>query len=333
MSGEKRHPRGSRQAMPDGSGSKVTVYAALAGNLLVAATKGVAAAWTGSSSMLSEAVHSFADTSNEVLLLYGMRRASVPPDPTHPFGHGRELYFWSFIVALLIFALGAGVSIYEGVLHILAPEEVEDPIVNYVVLALAVVFEGTSWTVALRKFREAKGDLGYFEAFRRSKDPPSFMVLFEDSAALIGIVLAALGTFASTRLGLPVMDGVASILIGVVLTATSVLLAQESKSLLLGERAHRALVEAIMRTTAAEPGVQSANGIITTQMGPDQIVAALSVDFDDALSARDVEQIIARIERKVRAEHPEIVTLFVKPQSERAFRESLDRRYGERRST
>jgi cation diffusion facilitator family transporter len=312
------------------SQSKLVVYAGLIGNLLVAVTKGVAAGWTGSSSMLSEAVHSFVDTGNEVLLLYGMRRASERPDETHPFGYGRELYFWSFIVALLIFALGAGVSILQGIAHIRAPGEITDPVVNYVVLAFAFVFEGVSWTIALRKFREVKGDLGYVEAFRRSKDPPSFMVLFEDSAALIGIVIAAIGTFASAHLGILAMDGIASILIGVVLAVTSVLLARESKSLLIGERAHRSLAEAIVRVAANEPGVKSANGIITTQMGPDQIVAALSVDFANELTARDVETIVANIERNVRAEHPEVVTLFVKPQSDTAFRAAVEQRYGER---
>ncbi len=312
------------------SQSKVVVYAGLIGNLLVAVTKGIAAGWTGSSSMLSEAVHSLVDTGNEVLLLYGMHRAGERPDETHPFGYGRELYFWSFVVALLIFALGAGVSILQGIAHIRAPEAINDPVVNYVVLAFAFAFEGASWTIALRKFREVKGDLGYVEAFRRSKDPPSFMVLFEDSAALIGIVIAAIGTFASSHLGILAMDGIASILIGAALAVTSVLPARESKSLLIGERAPRPLAEAILRVAASEPGVQSANGIITTQMGPDQIVAALSVDFADDLTARDVERIVANIERNVRAEHPEVVTLFVKPQSGSAFRQAVERRYGER---
>jgi cation diffusion facilitator family transporter len=314
--------------MAANSSSKLVVYAALAGNLFVAITKGIAAAWTGSSSMLSEAVHSLVDTTNEVLLLYGMRRAAHRADRYHPFGYGRELYFWSFIVALLIFALGAGVSIYEGIGHVRAPEAISDPAVNYVVLALAFLFEGTSWYVSLREFREVKGDLGYFEAFRRSKDPPTFMVLFEDSAALIGIVLAGVGTFASSSLGMPVMDGVASILIGVVLVATSMLLARESKSLLIGERADRGLTDAIMRIAGAEPGVESANGVITTQMAPDQIVAALSVDFANSVSARDVENVIVDIERKVRAERPDVVTLFVKPQSRAAYEAAVERHYG-----
>jgi len=163
--------------------SKTSVYAALVGNVLVAIIKAIAAAWTGSSAMLSEAIHSFVDTGNEVLLLYGMHRSTRPPDLAHPLGHGRELYFWSFMVALLIFALGAAVSIYQGVVRVLRPEPINDPLVSYVVLAFAFVFEGGSWIVALRQFRSAKRDLGYYQALRRSKDPPSFMVLIEDSAA------------------------------------------------------------------------------------------------------------------------------------------------------
>ena len=308
--------------------SRLVVHAALAGNLLVALTKFAAAWWTGSSAMLSEAIHSTVDTADQVVLLYGLSRAERPPDALHPLGYGRELYFWSFIVALLIFALGAGVSIFEGIGHVRTPEPISDAVVNYVVLALAFVFEGASWLVSLRQFRKAKGDLGYFEAFRRSKDPPSFMVLFEDSAALIGIALAALGTFASASLGMPVMDGVASILIGVVLALTSMLLARESKSLLIGERADRHLSEAILRIARSEPGIESANGLITTQMAPDQIVAALSVDFADSLSARDVENVVLELERKVRAERRDVVTLFVKPQSRKAYEDALDRHYG-----
>jgi cation diffusion facilitator family transporter len=311
------------------SSSKTAVHAALIGTLLVAATKAGAATWTGSSSMMSEAIHSFVDTGNEVLLLYGMRRSGERPDNVHPLGYGRELYFWSFIVALLIFALGAGVSIYEGITHVRAPEPVTDAVVNYVVLALALVFEGGSWLVALRQFRAAKGRLGYMEAFRLSKDPPSFMVLFEDSAALIGIALAALGTFASAGLGLPILDGVASILIGVVLAVTSVLLARESKSLLIGEQADRALNQSILSIAAAQPGVQGANGLITAQLAPDQIVAALSVDFDDRISAREVELAVTDLERKVRAAHPGVVALFVKPQAGSTFREAVRQRFGE----
>ena len=312
--------------MRGSSSSKTSVHAALIGNLLVAATKTVAAMWTGSSAMLSEAVHSFVDTGNEVLLLHGMRRAVRRPDPEHPVGHGRELYFWSFIVALLVFALGAGVSLYEGVAHILAPEPIRDVTVSYVVLALAFLFEGGSWLVALRHFRRVKGPLGYYAAFRRSKDPPSFMVLFEDSAALLGIAIAAVGTFASTSLDQPVLDGVASILIGLVLAGTAVLLARESKSLLIGERADRALDRDIRRQVEASP-VARVNGVMTVQLAPDQILAALSLEFADDLRAPQIEEAVVRIEDQVREAHPEVVTLFVKPQTPKTFQEVIEQRF------
>ena len=311
------------------SSSKHVVYAALAGNLLVAVTKAGAAAWTGSSAMLSEAVHSFVDTGNELLLLYGMRRAARQADREHPIGYGRELYFWSFIVALMVFALGAGVSIYEGILHVLNAEPISDPLVNYVVLGMAFVFEGTSWLVSLRHFRSVKGPLGYYEAFRASKDPPSFMMLFEDSAALIGILLAAFGTFAATSLHAPVFDGVASILIGLVLAATASLLARESKSLLLGERADGKLSDSILRIAEAASPALRANGGLTVQLAPDQILAALSLEFPDDLRTPQIEESVIAIERKIRAIHPEVVTLFVKPQTPVAFRETVRRRFGE----
>jgi cation diffusion facilitator family transporter len=310
--------------------SWIAVWAALIGNLLVAVTKAGAAAWTGSSAMLSEAVHSFVDTGNELLLLYGMRRSRRRPDRMHPLGYGRELYFWSFVVALLIFALGAGVSVYKGMAEVRAPEPISDPYVNYIVLGLALLFEGASWTISLRQVRRAKGELGYFEAFRRSKDPPSFMVLFEDSAALLGIAIAALGTFATASLHIAVADGMASIAIGLVLAAVSVLLARESKSLLIGERADAHLSDAIVGIAGAEPGVTRANGVMTTQLAPDQIVAALSVDFEDSLTAREVEACVRDIERKVRATYPEVRELFVKPQTGARFREAVERKYGAR---
>jgi len=302
--------------------SKNAVLAALAGNLLVAATKLLAAIWTGSSAMLSEAVHSFVDSGNEVLLLYGMRRAGRRPDEQHPLGYGRELYFWSFIVALLVFAVGAGVSAYEGIRHVWAPEPINDPLVSYVVLALAGLFEGGSWLVSLRQFKAAKGSLGYYEAFRRSKDPPSFMVLFEDSAALAGILIAGLGTFAAVQLHDPIFDGLASILIGVVLAAVSLLLARESKSLLIGERADRQLGDSILQVAGSEKSVTRANGVLTMQLAPDQIIAALSLDFEDHLTADQIESAVIEIERRVRESHPQVVALFIKPQTDKSYREA-----------
>lgn len=308
--------------MTERASAKTAVHAALAGNVLVAATKLFAATLTGSSAMLSEAVHSFVDTGNEILLLYGMRRAALPPDAQHPFGYGRELYFWSFIVALLVFALGAGVSVYEGIGHILHPEPISDPLVSYVVLGLAGVFETGSWLVSLRQFRAAKGELGYYEAFRRSKDPPSFMVLFEDSAAIAGILIAVLGTLAAVQLHEPRFDGLASILIGVVLAVTALLLARESKSLLIGERADARLGDSILRIAAGERSVTRANGVLTMQLAPDQIIAALSIDFEDHLSAGEIEDAVSEIERLVRAAHPQVVALFVKPQTDKSYRQA-----------
>ena len=314
--------------MAENRSSKPAVVAALVGNLLVAATKFVAAGWTGSTSMTSEAVHSLVDTTNEVLLLYGMHRSAQRPDPTHPLGYGREIYFWSFIVALMVFALGAAVSMYQGFMHIVHPQPITDPIVNYVVLALAMVFEGGSWIVSFRQFSAAKGSRGFYEAFRASKDPPSFMVLFEDSAALIGIVIAAIGTFAASALDAPIVDGVASMLIGLVLAATSLLLARESKSLLIGERADRTLGESILRIAAVEPAVKKANGVLTVQLAPDQILAALSLDFADSLRANAIEAAVVAIEQNVRAAHPDVVAVFIKPQTDPVYREAVRRRFG-----
>jgi cation diffusion facilitator family transporter len=210
--------------------SRKAVYAALFGNLLVAATKFAAAAFTGSSSMLSEGVHSLVDAGNEVLLLYGYYRSGLRPDRTHPLGYGRELYFWSFVVALLLFALGAGISVYEGIIHITAPSRIENVYVSYIVLALSLLFEGASWWIALQTFRASKGSTPYWEAIRTSKDPPSFMVLLEDTAALIGILIAALGIYLSDRLQRFEIDGIASILIGMVLAATASVLAARARS-------------------------------------------------------------------------------------------------------
>jgi cation diffusion facilitator family transporter len=314
--------------------SKQAVYAALLGNVLVAATKTVAALWTGSSAMTSEAIHSFVDSGNEILLLYGQHRASRPPDAEHPLGHGRELYFWSFIVALLIFAIGSGVSLYQGIAHIRQPEPIQDPWINYLVLAIALLFEGGSWVISVKQFRSttARGRLGlydFYEAFRKSKDPPSFMVLFEDTAALLGIVLAAAGTFAATHWGMPQLDGVASVLIGCVLGATAIVLARESKSLLVGESASGELTKSIMDIAARNPAVLRVNGMLTAQLAPDQILVALSLEFSDNLRVPELEERVIEIERSIRARHGEVIALFVKPQTPKTFSEARRNRFGE----
>jgi cation diffusion facilitator family transporter len=309
--------------------SKQVVYAALAGNLLVAATKTAAALWTGSSAMTSEAIHSFVDCGNEVLLLYGQHRAARRPDQEHPLGHGRELYFWSFIVALLIFAVGAGVSIYQGVVHILEPEPIDRPWINYIVLAFALVFEGSSWIISARQFRSIRGQRGFYETFRRSKDPPSFIVLFEDSAALVGILIAAGGTFAATHWSLPRLDGVASVLIGLVLGVIAIVLARESKSLLVGESANIELTKSIIAIAAQNPAVLRVNGLLTAQLAPDQIIVALSLEFSDDLRVPELEERVIEIEHSIRARHGEVTALFVKPQTPTAFSDARRHRFGE----
>jgi cation diffusion facilitator family transporter len=301
------------------SGSKKVIYAALAGNLLIALTKFAAAGITGSSAMLSEGVHSLVDTGNGLLLLYGIRRAARPPDAVHPFGHGRELYFWSLIVALLVFALGAGVSFYEGVLHILSPEPVATPIVNYVVLGLSFLFEGGSWFVALKEFRRTKGRLGYFAAVRQSKDPSVYTVLFEDSAALLGLVVAFVGISAAQIFGIPELDGAASLGIAAILAATAIFLAREAKGLLMGEPALPDVQLAVRKIAEADPDVQRVNGVLTVHLGPEEIVAALSIEFEDRLTAPEIEACVERIEARLRSERPQFVALFVKPQTKRSW--------------
>ena len=309
--------------MPRMSSPKLVVYAALAGNLAIAVTKFVAAGITGSSAMLSEAVHSLVDSTNEVLLLYGGARAARPADEAHPFGHGRELYFWAFIVALLVLALGAGVSFYEGVQHVRNPEPMSRPMVNYVVLGVSILFEGATWVVALREFRRSKGSLGYFEAFRRSKNPTVFTVLFEDTAALAGLFIALAGVTASHVLGRPEFDGMASIAIGGVLAVSSLLLARETKGLLMGEAAHPRVRDDIMRIAEADRAIRNANGVLTVQMGPDQVVAALSAEFEDALDTPQVEACITRIEHAAKQAHPALAALFIKPQTRDTWRQRM----------
>ena len=297
------------------AGSKKVIYAAILGNLLIAVTKFVAAFFTGSSAMLSEGVHSLVDTGNGGLLLYGLRRAAKPADKSHPLGHGRELYFWSFIVALLVFAVGAGVSFYEGIIHIMEPEPVANPLVNYVVLGFAMLFEGTSWFIALKEFRTVKGEMGYMKAVRMSKDPSVFTVLFEDTAALLGLLIAFIGISAAQFLDMPELDGVASIGIAIVLGATAIFLARESKGLLMGEAALPEVQQQILDIAGKDPAIQKANGVLTVHMGPKQIVAGLSVEFEDHVLAPEIEACVQRVEAALKKANPDIVTLFVKPQT------------------
>jgi cation diffusion facilitator family transporter len=213
------------------------ILAALIGNSLIAVTKFAAAAFTGSSAMFSEAIHSCVDTGNQALLLYGLKRAKRPADARHPFGYGRELYFWAFVVAILLFSIGAGFSIYEGLEKIKHPEPIADAYVNYIVLGLAIVFESVSWWVAVKEFNLTRGRRGYLEAVQVSKDPSIFTVLLEDTAALLGLFVALVGIALSEILAMPVFDGVASVVIGGILALAAIVLAYETKALLIGEGA------------------------------------------------------------------------------------------------
>ena len=299
--------------------NKIVVYAALAGNLAIALVKFVAAYITNSSAMLSEAIHSVVDTLNEILLLYGMKKSQQSPNAQHPFGYGRELYFWAFIVSLMVFALGAVVSIYQGIQHVRYPEEMLSPNLNYIVLGIAILCEGISWLVALKAFRKTKGQLGYFEAFRRSKDPTNYTELFEDNAALCGLFIALIGIYLAHALNIPELDGVASIFIGIVLAISAILLARETKGLLLGESADPQLRDHLLLIAQEDDAVFSANGVLTEQMGADQVIASLSLEFEDHLTSDDIEACVNRIEAKIKQIHPEIMALFVKPQTKKVW--------------
>jgi cation diffusion facilitator family transporter len=297
--------------------SQKIIIAALAGNSLIAATKFIAAAMTGSSAMLSEGVHSVVDTGNQVLLLYGLHQAKKPADEHFPFGHGKELYFWSFVVALLIFALGAGISLYEGIQHLLHPQPVTNPHINYVVLGLAFLFEGLAWAIALKEFSRRKGSFGFIQAVHRGKDPSMFVVLFEDSAALIGIVVAFLGIFLGQLTGSPYLDGLASVLIGLILGATAVWLAYETKGLLIGESANREVIDGIRRIAGSFAEIDHINEILTLHMGSDFILVNLSVDFANHTSAEDVENAVCMLTTEIRRSFPRVKRIFVEPEARR----------------
>jgi cation diffusion facilitator family transporter len=297
----------------EGGENKLVLFAALAANLGIAVAKFVAAAVTGSAAMLTEGFHSVVDSLNQILLLYGQKRAARPADDLHPAGYGRELYFWSFVVAILIFATGAGLSVYEGITHLARPEPPQDATVAYVVLAISFALEGSSWLTAMRAFHRAKGAQGWWQAIRRSKDPPAFIVLFEDSAAMAGLAVAGAGVWLSHATGNARWDGIASIAIGLILGVVAMLLARESKGLLIGERASPMLIAAIRDAILARREVTGVGEVITIHLGPRAVFVAASVDFEDAVPAGTVERLIAEVEGGLRHDWPEIASLYIKP--------------------
>lgn len=298
------------------SNSKKVIYAALIGNSLISATKFAASVYTGSSAMLSEAIHSLVDTGNQCLLLIGLKKSKQKADKQHPFGYGRELYFWAFVVAILIFAVGAGVSIYEGIKKVQHPHPVTSPMVNYAVLGLSMVFEGAALYVAVKEFNKSRGTTPFFQAVRSSKDPATFTVVFEDTAAMMGLMVAFVGLLLADWLNLPVLDGVASIGIGLILAATAVFLAYETKALLIGEAADPEVERGIRRIVDAHIPIKNLNELRTMHMGPEDVLMALSIDFFDHYKAGTVEQTIFELERAIKTTYPQIQRLYIEVQSE-----------------
>lgn len=294
--------------------SKVPIYTALFANLVIAITKFIAASVTGSSAMISEGIHSLVDTGNEVLLLLGIHKSHKPADQERPFGYGKELYFWAFIVSLLIFAVGGGISIYEGITHLMHPEVIEKPIWNYIVLGIAIVFDGISFITAIKEFNRQRGNLPFWQAVKRSKDPSTFVVLFEDAADVIGLIIAFLGIFLGHQLQNPYLDGVASILIGLLLVAVSALLARESRSLLMGESADQEQLQAVVALAEAHDSVVKVLRPLSMHLAPEEIILILTVVFEEHLSSGEIAMSVNRIRDIIQQEHPDFRQIFIEPQ-------------------
>lgn len=290
---------------------KKAIYAAIIGNGLIAVTKFVAAAVTGSSAMLSEGIHSMVDTGNGGLLLLGLRRAKIPADDAHPFGYGKEVYFWTLVVAMMIFAGGGGVSIYEGARHLGHPVETGDPTVAFIVLGLAFIFEGFALTVAWREFDKSRGTASTWGTIRTSKDPTAFAVLLEDSAAMGGIIVAAAGIGAAHLLDLPVLDAVASIVIGFLLVGVAIVLARETRGLLVGEAAEDELSAGVRRQALEDEAVSGVARMLTMHVGPEDVLVNLDLTLRAGLDAADVADAMSRLEREIKRAHPRIRYLFM----------------------
>jgi cation diffusion facilitator family transporter len=291
--------------------SKIAIYGAIAANVAIAVTKFVVAGITGSSAMLSEGIHSAVDAGNGGLLLVGLHMAKKPATPEHPFGRGKELYFWSLIVAVLIFGLGGGMSIYEGVVHMRQPEPLTDPFWIYVVLAMAAVFEGASFLVALRQFRRQSAGRPFWSSLHGSKDPSLYTVLAEDGAALAGLAVAAAGVWASHSLDMPVLDGAASVVIGCILAGVAVLLIRESRGLLVGEGVRPETAAAIRAIAQQQPQIKKAGLPLTMYIGADDVLLALDVVFEDGVGAGEVAATVEQIERSIRAQFPKITRIYI----------------------
>lgn len=293
---------------------KASIYSALIANLLIAITKFVAGAFSNSASMISEGIHSLVDTVNQLLLLFGLKRSKKPADALRPFGYGKELYFYSFIVSILIFGLGGGISIYQGIIHIANPEPIGDPTWNYVVLALCVAFEGTSLVIAAKAFNKVRGQETWWNAIVKSKDPSSFLVLFEDGAAVLGLFIVMICMFFNHWLNLPELDGIASLLVGLLLVGVSLILARESRSLLMGEGISPASRQKIVTITEQVPGIEKVLTVVSTYQSPDEVLLMLIVTFKEDLDTHEINEAIDRIQADIREEFKLIRFIIVQPE-------------------
>ncbi len=297
------------------SSRKLVIYAALVGNTLIAITKFLAAYFTSSSAMFSEGIHALVDTGNQVLLLYGLKRSQLPASERFPFGHGKEIYFWSFVVAIMIFAVGAGVSIYEGIHRLYDPSQVQNFIINYTVLGFAIIFEGFAWYFAFREFSRSRGEWGYFEAVHKGKDPTMFVVLFEDTAAMMGLLVALSANILSQLTGLYVFDAAASIIIGLILAVTAVWLAYETKSLLIGERANTHVVDGIRQLATDFSKIDHLNEVLTMHMGPDFILVNISVGFVEPITGEEIETTVAKLDNAIKNRFSNVKRIFIEAES------------------
>ena len=294
--------------------SKIPIYSALIANLLISITKFVAAGVTGSSAMISEGIHSLVDTGNEVLLLYGMKRSKKPADSSRPFGYGKELYFWSFIVSVLIFAVGGGISFYEGVTHIQHPEQMQDAKWNYIVLAFAFVFDGISFITAIKEFNKQRGSIPFWKYVRISKDPSTFVVVFEDAADVLGLIVAFLGVFLGHYLNNPYFDGAASIIIGLLLTFISVMLARESRSLLMGESADAKLLGEIRQIVEHDPSIKVTQDQLSMYLAPEELLLLLKVRFEGDQDGNQIATSIRRIRLDIQRSFPDVKQIYIEPE-------------------
>ncbi|MBC8082359.1 MAG: cation transporter [Hymenobacter sp.] len=295
--------------------SKIAIYGAIGANIAIAASKFVAAFFTGSSAMLSEGIHSLVDSGNGILILFGVKQAEKPADARHPFGRSKELYFWALIVAILVFSVGGGMSFYEGIQHLKHPSPIKDPTWNYVVLGLSLIFESISCFLAFREFNKGRGDAGFWETLNRSKDPSVFAILMEDLAALLGLVIALVGVYFGHLLSNPYFDGGASICIGVLLVAVAIFLIYKTKGLLVGEGVDDATLDELEALACQDPAVEAIRRPLTMYMGPKDVVLALDVEFHDHLSANEVEQAVSRLQDTVRTKYPEFKRIFIEAKS------------------